>query len=356
MAVRREEGKSTWLVQASYVDYEGNRKRTTKRGFRTKREALEWEEELRKRKNSCLGMTMNSFYERYRADLLSKIRESTWDTKRVIIELKILPFFGKRKLDEITPSDIRAWQNTMNNFKQKNGKPLTATYLRTINAQLNAMFNHAVLFYGLKENPSRRAGLMGKSKGEEKQYWTIAEYKAFIQCVANKPESYYGFEILYWCGLRIGELLALTPNDFDFDKKVIYIRKSYTRYGFGPTKTEKGNRTVLMPESISIEIKDYIDSLYGITGDERIFPRSASFYRHELERGVKASGVKLISPHELRHTHITHLIADGFDPVTIGDRVGHEAVSITMNYAHPMEERQKSMGETLNKEKEAMDE
>lgn len=356
MAVRREKGKKTWLVQTSYVDYERNRRRTTKRGFKTQREAQEWEAELKKRSTSCMGMTMNSFYERYRTDMLATIRESTWDTKDTIIRLKILPHLGARKLDEITPSDIRAWQNEMKKLRKKNGKPYAETYLRTINSQMNAMFNHAVKFYKLAENPCYRAGTMGKASGEEKNFWTNAEYKAFIQSVANKPESYYGFEIMYWCGLRISELLGLTKGDFDFENNVIYIRKAYTRYGFGPTKTEKGNRNVLMPDAIAREIKDYVESIYDLRNDDRVFTKSQSFYRHELERGSKESGVKLLSPHELRHSHITHLVAEGFDPTVIGDRVGHESIHITMMYAHPMEEKQKLMSSVLNKEREAMDE
>lgn len=356
MAVRKEKDKSTWMVQASYVDYEGNRKRTTKRGFRTKREALEWENELKKSSSCCLGMTMNSFYERYRADVLPTIRESTWDTKDTIIRLKILPHLGERKLNEITPSDIRAWQSNLKNLTKKNGNPFSETYLRTINAQLNAIFNHAVKFYRLPENPCHRAGIMGKSKGKEKAFWTNEEYSAFIKCVSNKPESYYGFEILYWCGLRIGELLGLTPNDFNFKEKIIYIRKAYTKYGFGPTKTEKGNRDVVMPDTVAEEIEDYIESIFGLESNDRIFTRSASFYRHELERGAKESGVKRLSPHELRHSHITYLVSQGFDPTVIGDRVGHESIRITLQYAHPMEEKQKQMSQLLNAEREAMNE
>ena len=71
------------------------------------------------------------------------------------------------------------------------------------------------------------------------------------------------------------------------------------------------------------EIEDYIKSIFGLESNERIFTRSASFYRHELERGAKESGVKRLSPHELRHSHITHLVSQGFDPTVIGDRVGH---------------------------------
>ena len=255
MAVRREKGKKTQLVQTSYVDLEGNRRGTTKRGFKTQREAQEWEAELKKRSTSCMGMTMNSFYERYRADMLSTIRESTWDTKDTIIRLKILPHLGARKLDEITPSDIRAWQNEMKKLRKKNGKPYAETYLRTINSQINAMFNHAVKFYELVENPCYRAGKMGKASGEEKNFWTNAEYKAFIQSVANKPESYYGFEIMYWCGLRISELLALNPKDVDLEKRTISITKSYQRLGkkdvITPPKTPKSKRVITIPEFLA---------------------------------------------------------------------------------------------------------
>ena len=358
MAVRKEKNKNTWYVQTSFVNYMGERKRTTKRGFRTKRTALEWEEEFKRSNSGCKDMTLNSLYERYKEDNATKIRITTWDNKNNIVETKILPFLGNRKINEITPSDIRAWQNQIMAMKKKNGKPYAPSYLRTINNQLNALFHHAKRFYGLRDVPTEVAGSMGSTKCEEKEFWTFEEYSKFLKEVANKPESYYGFELLYWCGLRIGELLALTPADFNFDNNTFEVCKSYsvTSEGpvIGPTKTDN-DRTVLMPEFIAREIRMFIDSFYEIGDNDRIFSRSDTFYRHELERGSKAAGVKILSPHELRHSHITNLMSMGFNAVEIGNRVGQESEKITYNYAHSMPANQKKMINTLDIVRREMD-
>ena len=188
MAVRKEKNKNTWYVQTSFVNYMGERKRTTKRGFRTKREALEWEKEFKRSNSGCKDMTLNSLYERYKEDNATKIRITTWDNKNNIVETKILPFLGNRKINEITPYDIRAWQNQIKAMKKKNGKPYAPSYLRTINNQLNALFHHAKRFYGLKDVPTEVAGSMGSTKCEEKEFWTFEEYSKFLKEVANKPE------------------------------------------------------------------------------------------------------------------------------------------------------------------------
>lgn len=102
MAVRKEKDKNTWYVQTSFDNYMGERKRTTKRGFRTKRDALEWEEEFKRSNSGCKDMTLNSLYERYKEDNAAKIRITTWDNKNNIVETKTLPFLGNRKINEIT--------------------------------------------------------------------------------------------------------------------------------------------------------------------------------------------------------------------------------------------------------------
>ena len=62
----------------------------------------------------------------------------------------------------------------------------------------------------LKENPCRKAGAIGKSKGEPKDFWMQEEFNAFLETVSDKPETRMAFLLLYWTGMRIGELLALT--------------------------------------------------------------------------------------------------------------------------------------------------
>ena len=112
-----------------------------------------------------------------------------------MVDKKILPVFGKIPINEITPKDIRKWQNGLTAYRDKNGKPYAQTYLRAINNQLTAMFNYAVKYYDLRENPCTKAGSMGKSNAEEMQFWTKAEFEQFITAVQDKPASYTAFKI-----------------------------------------------------------------------------------------------------------------------------------------------------------------
>ncbi len=113
MAVYKEEKTNTWKVYYRYTDWQGNRKQTTKRGFSTKREALAWEREQLNKVTADLDMTFESFVETYTADMKNRIKENTWHTKEHIIRTKILPYFAKRKISDIKPKDIIAWQNEM---------------------------------------------------------------------------------------------------------------------------------------------------------------------------------------------------------------------------------------------------
>lgn len=122
------------------------------------------------------------------------------------------------------------------------------------------MLNHAVKFYGLRNNAASMAGGMGSKQSKEMKFWTQDQYKLFIQTMLNKPVSYYGFQMLYWCGLRIGELLALTPADFDFEKGTVSITKSYQRLKgqdiITEPKTAKSIRTIVMPQFLCEEMED----------------------------------------------------------------------------------------------------
>ena len=123
----KEAKTNTWKVYYRYTDWQGERKQTTKRGFATKCEALAWEREQMHKTQSDLDMTFASFVEVYTADVKSRIKENTWHTKDHIIRTKMLPYFGKRKIAEIQPKDILAWQNEMLNIKDKNGQPSQET-------------------------------------------------------------------------------------------------------------------------------------------------------------------------------------------------------------------------------------
>ena len=352
MPVYKEEKTNTWRVIYRYTDWKGERKQTSKRGFSTKREAQAWEREQLNKVTADVDMTFASFIDRYTEDMKTRLKENTWSTKEHIIRSKLTPYFGRLKLSNITPQQIITWQNELLNYRDAQGKPYSPVYLRTIQNQLSAIFNHAVCYYRLRENSCKKAGNIGKKKAREMLFWTKEEYLQFAKAIQDKPMAYHAFQMLYWCGIREGELLALTPADFDFDKETVTISKSYQRLKgkdvITDPKTEKSNRTITMPDFLAAEMQEYIGSLYRIQSDDRIFPFTSSFLRHEMERGCKASGVKKIRIHDLRHSAISLLIDMGFSPLAIADRVGHEAIEITYNYAHLFPSKQQDMAKQLS--------
>ncbi len=352
MAIYKEEKTNTWRVIYRYTDWTGERKQSQKRGFKTKREAQAWERELLNKVNNDLEMTFASFIEQYTADMRTRTKENTWVTKEHIIRSKLLPYFGKLKMCNITAQQIITWQNELMNHVGENGEKYSPVYLRTVNSQLSAIFNHAVRYYNLRENPCRKAGCMGKKKNREMLFWTKEEYQKFAEAIMDKPMAYYAFEMLYWCGLREGELLALTPSDFDFEKGTVSVSKSYQRLKgedvITTPKTEKSNRVIQMPRFLTEEMQDYLKQLYGIAPDDRIFPVTRSFLHREMDRGSKAAGVKRIRIHDIRHSHVSLLIDMGFSATAIADRVGHESIDITYNYAHLFPSKQTEIADQLD--------
>ena len=355
MSVYKEPKTNTWRVIYRYTDWKGERKQSQKRGFPTKREALAWEQEQKNRAASDLDMTFESFIALYTADMKGRIKENTWGMKEHIIRTKLLPYFGKRKMCDIHSKEVMAWQNEMLNHRDEKGKPYSPVYLKTLHNQLSAVFNHAVRHYNLKVNPAAQAGNMGKAKGREMLFWTKAEYLKFAEAMMDKPLSYYAFEMLYWCGVREGELLALTPADFDFEKQTVTISKSYQRIKgrdvITDPKTPKSNRVIQMPAFLCDEMADYIKSLYAVEPADRIFTVTKSYLHREMDRGAKEAGVKRIRIHDLRHSHISLLIDMGFTALAIADRVGHESIDITYRYAHLFPTRQTEMADRLDMER-----
>ena len=220
----------TWYVMIRYQDWTGARKQKCKRGFATRKEAADWELQFKLQKKASLDMTMESFCALYEEDVRPSLKQSTWLTKENIIQKKILPYLGQRKVSEITAKDVMDWHNQMRKLKTKTGKLLSPTYLKTIHGQLSTIFNHAVKYYDLSTNPARKAGALGTEEGKEMLFWTKEEYKLFAEEMMDKPLSYYAFQLLYWCGIRSGD---------DDDKIRLNQRKPSKYKGlrrFGPEK------------------------------------------------------------------------------------------------------------------------
>lgn len=330
MPVYKDKDRGTWYCCFYYTDWQGSKKRKIKRGFTKQKEAKEYERNFLDKVQSNSQMTMASLTSLYIEDMQNRLRQSTMSNKKYLIDTKILPYFIKTKISDIKPTTIRHWQNELIS------QGYSETYLKTINNQLCAILNYAVKYYGLKENPCHKAGSMGRKNAKEMQFWTRDDFNTFINNV-DDIQAYNAFLILYWCGLRVGELLALTKNDIDFENKTLSVNKSYQRLKgqdiITEPKTPKSNRLIALPDFLCKELKNYIDQLYD--DNARLFQMSKHSLYKELRQGCQQSGVKRIRIHDLRHSHASLLIELGFSPLLIAERLGHENIETTLNtYSH----------------------
>ena len=348
MSVYKDEQRNTWYVSARYQNWTGERKQKLKRGFQTKREAQAWEREFLMKQSASMEMSFATFVDVYFSDKSNRLKERSVKNKRYMIESKILPFFSNKPMNMIKPSDIIQWQNEL--LSQK----YAPTYLRMLQNQVIAIFNHAERLYGLNDNPCKKVSKIGRSNANELDFWTIEEYRKFREILQEDILYRLLFDVLFWTGCRIGEALALQLQDIDFNNMLISINKTYYRYDgkdvITKPKTESSVRSVSMPENLAQSLKEYISLLYGgLEPGDRLFQITAKAVQKKIVKGAENAGVKRIRVHDLRHSHVALLIEQGISPLAIAERVGHDSINTTMNvYGHLYPNKQKEIASILN--------
>ena len=215
---------------------------------------------------------------------------------------------------------------------------------------------HGQRIYNLKENPCKKVKRMGKSDADKLDFWTKEEYEIFISGVNKQSEDYLMFEILFWTGIREGELLALTLSDFDMLNNLLHINKTYHRINgkdvISTPKTDNSVRTIIIPNFLKEEVQEYIGQHYGLPENERLFPIVARTLQKRLKKYEEKTGVKPIRVHDLRHSHVAYLINQGVEPLIIKERLGHKNIQITLNtYGHLYPSRQKAIAEMLDEKR-----
>ncbi len=345
-------GKTLWYAAFNYTDWTGEYKHTCKRGFKTQREAKEYERSFFDQQGNTSDILFSSLVENYMEDMSHRLKPTTMENKRNIIEGKLLPYFSRLKVCDIDTIKIRKWQNELISFRDEKGKPYSQTYLKTVNNQLSAIMNYAVNHYRLAANPCRAAGSIGRSRADEMKIWTQEEYERFASRI-KKSAMKLAFDILFYTGVRSGELLALTPEDILPDKR-LNINKNYAKLKgeelLLEPKTPKSRRTLAIPDFLYDDIHGYVSQLYGILPTDRIFYFTKSALEKELKRNAPAAGLEPIRLHDLRHSHASMLIDMGFDALEISERLGHESVKTTLDtYSHLYPDKDKKLAGALNK-------
>lgn len=290
-------------------------------------------------------ITFQEFFPIYFQDIQVRLKPSTIASKRRIFHQKILPFFGALRMKEITTQHIRKWQSII--LKQN----YSLSYQMLIDMQLSAIMHYAQHYYDFP-NPCVKAGHIGKTHAKSFGIWTPEDYDLFISHFSSDPEAFTAFELLYWTGMRQGELLALTPKDIDTVRRQIFVSKTYARIEgediISTPKTRKSIRTIGIPRFLSDEVTIYIRSNH-ILPDQRLFERTHHYLYCKLKNGCKASGVRRIRVHDIRHSHVSLLINAGFSALDISERVGHESVSTTLDiYSHLFPAQQKMLSDRLD--------
>lgn len=345
----KKDPNGTWHIQYRWTDWTGKKRKSQKRGFATKREAEEWYAHFMLQQSSDPTMPLSDFWVIYKADMEKRLRKTTMKQKEYAMRNNILPYFGTTPINQISAPMIRKWQAEMiaKGYKQ--------TTLKTINNHLNCVMNYAVKFYDLRSNPCHKAGSMGKNRADERPHWTLEEFQKFADTISDKQDSWIAFQIFFWTGIRLGELLALQVKDIDFEAKTLTIDESLTRLDgedlVTDPKTESSVRVITLHDELLTALKEYIATIYHARPGTRLFgERTKSFFEHEMERGIKDSGVKRITIHCLRHSHASMLVRMGFSPVEIAKRLGHGNVTTTIEtYCHESMDSQIRIADSLGK-------
>lgn len=346
-SIKKNPKTKKWEARFYTTDCFGQKKQHFKRGFRTKKEAKEYVEEFQLKNEGSIDTKFSDFVERYFKDKEPSWKRTTYSTTYSKVKTWILPYFKDKKLSAIKPRDILNWQNELKRTD------LSQTTLKKIWSVMTALFNHAVKFYDLNESPCKRLDSMGTYKRSNINFWTHDEFKEFIKLVDN-PHLALAYKTLYYTGLRIGELVALTPSDFDFSVPKLSVTKSLQiidRVEYIDTpKTSSSIRDVILPQKLADEIEEYIKKTPGLTDNERIFYYNKKTYGNRLTQICNENNFKRIRLHDLRHSHASHLIELGFDPLLIKERLGHENVQITLQiYSHLYPNKQDLAANELDK-------
>ena len=346
----KEKDTKKWTAQWVETNAKGEKKKRRKRGFETKREALDFERQKKLSDARSMDMNLSEFIDVYFNDKQNDLKERSQKNKKLTMKKLLVPYFGEQKMSEITAAQIIQWQNEMQS------KGYSEAYLRNIQNQLNCLFTHATRVYDLETNPCKKVKKMGSYDNRSLDFWTVDEYQSFIRTFEPDDKYYILFEILFWTGCRIGELLALTKKDIDFEQNRISITKTYYRTErkdmITEPKTKQSVRVIEIPEFLKQEIKNFVENQYGLPDHERLFPIVQEAVQHKMKRHITLAGVKKIRVHDLRHSHVAYLIHKGIEPLLIKERVGHKDIRITLNtYGHLYPNQQKKVAEMLDNEK-----
>ena len=342
MPVYQDKRTKKWKFRVYADDVYGNRKQYERKGFNTKKEALEAEISFKlSNKSEYSKTTFNDLYNDYISYKRLRLKAQSFRSVESRFINHILPYFKNYKISKITNNVYLKWQMEIEKkgFKHK--------YNSSLHGAMVNIFNYAIKFYGLKDNIATLTGNFRKKNELPKKinFWTVEEYEKFIKIVDNLVYKVL-FETLYYTGLRVGEALALNWNDFkdgylDITKTISKEIVDNKRVINTP-KTSKSIRQVKLDDELinnlnelKLSYQEYTsfnDNWFIFGG---IKPLSPSTIGRWKDKYCELANVKKIRIHDFRHSHASLLLSMNVPITVISERLGHSDINMTLNtYSH----------------------
>lgn len=264
-------------------------------------------------------------------------KSNYYEQNRKIIK-HILPYFKDKDIYKIGISDIVFWKISIEKYNY------SYNYKSYLYYALTSIFDFLVKYYNLDKNYVRLEGNFKNNElNKNGNIWTIEEFNQFINSI---DDLYYKilFKLLFFTGMRKGELLALKWEDIDFINKTISINKTITReHEIQTPKTQTSNRIISISDNL-------INELSKLKHDhEFIFDISFTQLKRKKDYYCNLSGVKQIKIHEFRHSHACLLFTNKIEIEDISYRLGHSNISMTMStYLKYLPRNEKRVVKLLN--------
>lgn len=305
MAVKYNDKLKIYYIRGKYKNEKGEWKDyerfNGKNGFKGKKEAKKADEEFRKKMDKSLPdkldsqLTVTDLWNLYEDDYRNLLKASTLqnDQDSLRIVEKFIPGFKNFKISIIKEKTIKSI------IRHLDQEQYSLNYIKKIYTTLNKLFNYAVKKEYLETSPMKHIAMIKRPnevKDEEIKYWTPNQFNQFINNIDDK--LYYTlFNFLYYTGCRIGEALALTWKDIDFNRNTYSITKTCVQelkgipYLITPPKTKNSVRKPKMPMLLVNIMKDWYSiqsQMYNFSDDCFIFgmdrPKSESTVRKRFNR------------------------------------------------------------------------
>lgn len=353
---KTQDGK--WRVQCWYLDWKGERHHKCKRGFERKKDAELWE---RKFKGSAHEETlyMDKLIDEFKKNYitrckLGKVKESTLEINFVLIDTYIVDYFANVDASKVKAKDINIWLSSLKPARKSINK-LSSGTINNARKILRQIFKYGIVNYNLKENPVERSECVAPySNDKREKFWTVEQYKIFYDSLKEEQHRVI-FNIMYWAGLRIGEVLCLTKTDIDIN--AIHIvktvnrsqKKTINKSEVNNPKTPSSNRVAKIPQKLAFQILEYIDTIPYLKNTDKIFSISLSGVTALLKRRIESLSLPYISPHNLRHSYASNLLNVTKDYTIVSHQLGHKNPDITMKfYAHMLPQEDVSAVNAIN--------